>query len=147
MDKTMKEKIDTINHKIKELNSLYRVAAGKSGISDGEVCIWSALLCSEEEYSQQDFSDLLSLPKQTVNSIISNFVKRGFVFLEHVPGTKNRKVVRLTKEGRDYGEEKVMWIFQAEEKALEQADPEQVQVCIEMIETYIQNLKKEIDGK
>lgn len=147
MDKTLKEKIDTINQKIKELNSLYRIAAGKSGISDGEVCIWSALLCSEEKYSQQDLSDLLHLPKQTINSIISNFVKRGFVFLEHVSGTKNRKVVCLTKEGRDYGEEKVMWIFRAEEKALEQADPEQVQVFIEMIQTYIFNLKKEIDER
>lgn len=147
MDKIIKEKIDTINQRIKELNALYRVAAAKSGISDGEVCIWSALLCSEEEYSQQDLSDFLYLPKQTVNSIISNLVKKRFVYLEHVPGTRNRKVVRLTKEGREYGEEKVMWIFQAEEKALEQTDSGQVQACIEMIETYILNLKKEIDGK
>ena len=147
MDKTMKDQIDTINQRIKELNSIYHVAAGKSGISDGEVCIWSALLCSEEEYSQQDLSDLLYLPKQTVNSIISNLVKKGFVFLEHVPGSKNRKVIRLTKEGKDYGKQKVMWIFQAEEKALEQTDSEQVQACIDMIEKYISNLKKEIDKK
>lgn len=143
----MKDQIDTINQRIKELNSIYHVAAGKSGISDGEVCIWSALLCSEEEYSQQDLSDLLYLPKQTVNSIISNLVKKGFVFLEHVPGSKNRKVIRLTKEGKDYGKQKVMWIFQAEEKALEQTDSEQVQACIDMIEKYISNLKKEIDKK
>ena len=147
MDKMMKDKIDTINQRIKELNSLYREAAGKSGISDGEVCIWSVLLCSEEEYSQQDLSDLLYLPKQTVNSIISGLAKKGFVCLEHVPGTRNRKVVRLTKEGRDYGKEKVMWIFPAEERALEQADSGQVQMFIEMIETYISNLKKEIDSR
>ena len=147
MDKTIKEQIDTINQRIKELNSLYHIAAGKSGISDGEVSIWSTLLCSEEEYSQQDLSDLLYLPKQTVNSIISNLVKKGFVSLEHDPGTRNRKVVRLTKEGRDYGEDNVMWIFRAEEKALEQTDSEQVKVCIEMIEKYISNLKKEIDEK
>lgn len=147
MDKTIKEQIDAINQRIKELNSLYHVAAGKSGISDGEVCIWSVLLCSEEEYSQQDLSDLLYLPKQTVNSIISNLVRKGFVFLEHVPGTKNRKVIRLTKEGREYGEAKVTWIFQAEEKALEQTEPEQVQACIEMIEKYISRLKKEIDER
>lgn len=147
MDNTIKSKIDTINQRIKELNSIYHVAAGKSGISDGEVCIWSTLLCSEEEYSQQDLSEMLYLPKQTVNSIISNLVSKGFVILEHVPGTKNRKVIRLTKEGRDYGEVKVMWIFQAEKKALEQTEPEQVQVCIEMIEKYISNLRKEIDER
>lgn len=147
MDRTIKDQIDTINQRIKELNSLYHIAAIKSDISDGEISIWSVLLESDGEYSQQDLSDLLFLPKQTVNSIISNLVKKGFVFLEHVSGTRNRKVIRLTEEGRDYGENKVRWIFQAEEKALEQTDPEQVQTCIEMIEKYISHLKKEFDEK
>ncbi len=147
MQKNIKKQIDIINQRIKELNSLYRIAAGKSGISDGEVCIWSTLLCGEEEYSQQDLSDLLFLPKQTVNSIVSNLIKRGFVYLEHVPGTRNRKVIRLTQEGRKYGESKVMWIFNAEQKALEQTDPEQVQSAIKMIEKYIFAFKKEIEEK
>lgn len=147
MEKNVKKQIDIINQRIKELNSLYRIAAGKSGISDGEVCVWSTLLCGEEEYSQQDLSDLLFLPKQTVNSIVSNLIKRGFVYLEHVPGTRNRKVIRLTQEGREYGESKVMWIFNAEQKALEQTDPEQVQSAIKMIEKYILSFKKEIEEK
>lgn len=147
MDKNIKKQIDIINQRIKELNSLYRIAAGKSGISDGEVCIWSALLCEEEEFSQQDLSDLLFLPKQTVNSIVSNLIKRGFVYLEHVPGTRNRKVIQLTQEGREYGESKVMWIFNAEQKALEQTEPEQVQSAIKMIEKYILAFKKEIEEK
>lgn len=147
MGKTIKEQIDTINQRIKELNSLYHIAAIKSDISDGEICIWSVLLESDGKYSQQDISDLLFLPKQTVNSIISNFVKREFVYLNHVSGTRNRKVICLTEAGRNYGESKVRWIFQAEEKALEQTEPEQVQACIEMIEKYIFRLKKEIDER
>lgn len=147
MDKTIKDQIDTINQRIKELNALYHIAAIKSDISDGEICIWSALLESDGEYSQQDLSDLLFLPKQTINSIISNFVKREFAYLKHVPGTRNRKVICLTEAGRDYGENKVRWIFQAEEAALKQTDSEQVKICIEMIEKYISNLKKEIDKR
>lgn len=147
MGKTVKEQIDTINQRIKELNSLYHTAAIKSDISDGEICIWSVLLESDGKYSQQDISDLLFLPKQTVNSIISNFVKREFAFLKHVSGTRNRKVICLTEAGRNYGESKVRWIFQAEEQALKQTEPEQVQICIEMIEKYISHLKKEIDKR
>lgn len=147
MDKTIKDQIDAINQRLKELNSLYHIAAIKSDITDGEISIWSVLLESDRKYSQQDISDLLFLPKQTVNSIISNFVKKGFVYLEHVSGTRNRKVICLTEAGRDYGESKVRWIFQAEERALEQTDPEQVQACIEMIEKYISHLKKEFDEK
>ena len=147
MDKTIKDQIDTINQRLKELNSLYHIAAMKSDITDGEISIWSALLESDGVYSQQDISDLLFLPKQTVSSIISNLVKKGFVYLEHVSGTRNRKVICLTEAGRDYGESKVRWIFQAEERALEQTDPEQVQACIEMIEKYISHLKREFDEK
>ena len=147
MDKTIKDQIDTINQRLKELNSLYHIAAMKSDITDGEISIWSALLESDGVYSQQDISDLLFLPKQTVNSIISNLVKKGFVYLEHVSGTRNRKVICLTEVGRDYGESKVRWIFQAEERALEQTDPEQVQACIEMIEKYISHLKREFGEK
>ncbi|MCM1060993.1 MAG: MarR family transcriptional regulator [Eubacterium sp.] len=147
MDKNIQNQIDAINQRIKELNSVYHLAAAKSGISDGEVCIWSALLNSDEEYSQQDLADLLFLPKQTVNSIISNLIKKGFVYLEHAQGTRNRKVVRLTNEGRAYGTSEVMWIFSAEKRALEKTDPEQVKVTIDMIERYISYLKKEIEKK
>ena len=145
MNTEIKNRIDIINQKIKELNALYRAAAINSGISDGEISIWSLLLCSEKEYSQQDLADILYLPKQTVNSIILNLVKKRFVFLEHVPGTRNRKVVRLTKEGRAYGESRVMWIFQAEEKAIEETVPEEINACISMLENYIRRFKDEID--
>lgn len=147
MNTEIKNRIDTINQKINELNALYHTAAIKSGISDGEISIWSLLLCSQDEYSQQDLADILYLPKQTVNSIISNFVKKKFVFLEHVPGTRNRKVVRLTKEGREYGESRVMWIFQAEEKAMEETDPEEINAYISMLGKYIGRFKEEIEKR
>ena len=147
MNREIKRQINTINQKINELSALYRTAAAKSGISDGEISIWSALLCSGEEYSQQDLAEMLFLPKQTVNSIISNLAKKGFVFLEHVAGTRNRKVVRLTKEGQEYGQNQVMWIFQAEEAAMEETDGQEVQAYISMLEKYIHRLKNEIDKK
>lgn len=147
MDNTVREYIDVINQRIKELNSLYHMAAMKADVSDGEVCIWSALLNTQEEYSQQDFCELLSLPKQTVNSLISGMVKKGFVVLEHVSGTRNRKVIRLTREGRAYGTEKVQWIFDAEQAAMEDTDTQEVQAYISMLEKYIHRLRKEIDEK
>lgn len=142
MDQGLKGQIDLINQKIKELNSVYHAAAIKSGIPDGEICIWSALLDSEEEYSQQDLCNLLFLPKQTVNSIVSNLIKKGFVFLEHVPGTRNRKVIRLSEAGQVYGKEKVMWIFQAEREAMEGSNPQEVQSTISMLENYTARLRK-----
>lgn len=143
MDGQVKRQIDVINQLIKELNSLYHIAAVKSGVSDGEICVWSMLLTTDKEYSQQDLCELLFLPKQTINSIISGLIKKGYVFLEHVPGTRNRKVIRLSDEGRNYGEKNIMWIFKAEQHAIEDADPREVCTLISMLEKYINKLKRE----
>lgn len=147
MDESIRKQIDIIKQKIKELNSLYHIAARKSGISDSEISIWSVLLNAEEEFSQQDLCDLLYLPKQTVNSLISNFIKKGYVNLEHVTGSRNRKMIRLTEEGYLYGKSRVMWIFEAEQNAMEEASLQEMQVCISMLERYILYLKSEFTEK
>lgn len=147
MDKKIREQIDLINLKMKELNSLYRMAAYKSSISDGEVNIWSVLLNSNEEYSQQDLAEMLSLPKQTVNSLITRMIRKEFVVLDHAPGTRNRKVIRLTDEGRCFGEERVKWIFEAEQRAMENTDPVEIMAYVSMLEKYIVRFRKEIEDK
>ena len=147
MDKKVREQIDLIKQKIKELNALYRVAARKSNISDGEIDIWSALLNSDEEYSQQDLTEMLSLPKQTINSLITRMIRKEFVVLEHVPGTRNRKVIRLTETGRYFGEQRVKWIFEAEQRAMEDTDYAEVIAYASMLEKYIIRLRKEIEDK
>lgn len=143
MDEQIKRQIDVINQHIKELNSLYHTAAVRSGVSDGEISVWSMLLTTDKEYSQQDLCESLFLPKQTINSIISGLKKKGFIFLEHVPGTKNRKVIRLSDEGRNYGEKNIMWIFEAEQCAMEDTDPHDISILISMLEKYINKLKRE----
>ena len=144
MENITQQLIDRFNQQLKELNHVYHIVAGKSGISDTELAVWATILNSRVEHSQQDIAELLSLPKQTINSVISNMQKRGFIYLEHVPGTRNRKVVCLTEKGRAYGKDTVQWVLDAERKALNQADPAQIQVCIEMMENYTAHLKKEL---
>ena len=144
MNQDTQRGIDAITQRIKEINSLYHTAAIKSGIPDGEVAIWSLLLGSEREYSQQDLSDILFLSKQTVNTIISKLVRKGFVVLEHCPGSRNRKVVRLTAAGSAFGLEHVMWIFAAEQRAMEDADLQELQVYLSMLDKFILKFRKEI---
>lgn len=144
MNDQVKRQIDAINQHIKELNSLYHTAAVRSGISDGEICVWSMLLTTDSEYSQQDLCELLFLPKQTINSIISGLIKKGYIFLEHVPGTRNRKVIRLSDEGRNYGKKTIMWIFEAEQHAMADTDSHEISALTSMLEKYINNLKREL---
>ena len=144
MSSELQGKITAINQRTKELNSLYHIAAVRSGISDGEVGIWSLLLGSEEEYSQRDIALLLSLPVQTVNSIVSNMVKKGFIFLDHSPGSRNRKTIHVTAKGMRFADQNVRWIFDAEQKAIAQTESEDIDRLIELMDDYISCLKEEL---
>lgn len=141
------EQLHQLNQQIKVLAAVYHNAASKSGISDNELWVWYALLNIEGEYSQQDICDLWSLPKQTVNSIVANLSKKGYLYLESVPGTRNRKIIRLTDEGRAYGNSVVMPIYQAEQRSLERMSDEECRMCIAMLSRYTDILTEELTEK
>lgn len=145
MDGNIKKQIEQINYKIREMGSLFRCAAKASGIPDGELEIWTTLLNSDGAYTQQDFCDMLSLPKQTVNSIVNGLARKGYVTLEHAVGSRNRKVIRLTDEGREFGMENVQWIYEAEQRVIEGSDAFEVQMTLSMLEKFIERLRNEFD--
>jgi len=147
MSKKARGRVDIIVRKIMELNALYHTAALLSGLSDGELNILSVLFDSGDEYSQQDFCDLFSLSRQTVNSIVSGLNKKGLVTLTHCPGTRSRKNVLLTDSGKRFCMERVAWLSAAEQKALDALAPADVDANIAMLEKYTQRLREEIEKK
>ena len=79
MSDKIKSPLEILKQKEKELSNLYRHLASKFGISDSEFRIMYALMTTNGEYTQQSISSMLSLPKQTVNSVIVNLTKKGYV--------------------------------------------------------------------
>ncbi len=117
MDKEVKQQLETINKQINEIVGVYRYALGRAGVSENEFWVWYALIIIGGEYSQQDICENWSLSKQTVNAIVTNMVKKGYVTLEVMPCSHNKKMIRLTAEGRAYGEKVVLPFFRIEERA------------------------------
>lgn len=145
MNEQIKKQQGILNQQEKELTAIYRNAALKYGISDSELWVWYALLVFGGEYSQQNICDIWSLPKQTVNSVIANLTKKGYVFLETVPGTRNRKIIRLSEAGKAFGENKVLHIYEAETRAIEKMTEEELKTFIALMGKYITLLREEIN--
>ena len=53
----------------------------------------------------------------------------------------------MTEDGKKYGNEKVRWIFEAEQRAMEDTDPVEVQAYISMLEKYMQRFREEIEER
>ncbi|MDR0923053.1 MAG: MarR family transcriptional regulator [Hungatella sp.] len=145
MIEQIKKQLEILNQQEKELTAIYHSAAIKFGISDSEFWVWYSLLVLGGEYSQQNICDMWSLPKQTVNSVITNLTKKGYVFLETVPGTRNRKIIRLTEEGKRFGEDRVLHIYEAEQRAIEKMPEQELRTYIALMGKYIALLREEIN--
>lgn len=146
MSDEFREYLELVNQQIKELVGIYRGAVSRSGISENEFWVWYSLVAVDGEYSQQDICSTWSLSKQTVNTIVIHMVQKGYVALEVVPGTRNRKNIRLTQAGREYGERIVRPISVAEQKAFEKLPLENWAACTRAFSKYIDALKEEIHG-
>lgn len=145
MGENYKDALEIINQQIKVLASIYHGAAAKFGVSDSEFWVWYALLVLEGEYSQQDICEMWSLPKQTVNSVVSNLIKKGYVSLKAVRGARNRKVICLSEQGEEYGRKIVMKIHNAELRTIDRMTEEEKKTCIELVGKYIDILREEIN--
>jgi len=146
MNQDVKKQFGLIIHQVKELVGIYRGAISQFGISENEFWIWYTLIVMKGEYSQQDICSTWSLSKQTVNTIVMHMVKKDFVYLEMVPGTRNRKNIRLTKAGKKYGETIVRPISDAEQRTLSRLSVDDCIACTAVLGGYNRILKEEIYG-
>lgn len=144
MEQDIRRELLDLNLQAKDLLAIYHRAAATRGVTDNELWVWYTLLLLEGTYTQQDICEMWSLPKQTVHSLVSNMVKRGYVELEPVPGSRNRKRIRLTEAGRAYGTEIVAPVYQAEQRAMGQLTEQERQTFSALLDKYISLLGGEL---
>ena len=147
MNQSYKEQVELINKQIKEMVGIYRDAVRHLNISESEFWIWYTLVAMDGSYTQQDICNVWSLPKQTVNTIITHMKLKKYAYLEAIPGTRNHKVIRLTDEGRRYGEKIVLPISTAEEKAFEKISPDEFALVTNIFGKYIGIIREEFHAE
>ena len=84
----------------RETSVLYEDWAKKRGISYFELLTSLSVREAQTPCTQKDICDQWILPKQTVNSVLANLVKRGWVRLSPSPKDRRNKEILLTGEGK-----------------------------------------------
>lgn len=83
-----------------ETNALYEDWARKHGLSYYELLVILSLSEKDMVHTQKNICRRWQLPKQTVNSILKNFIGRDWVVLVPSAEDKRNKVIVPTKEGK-----------------------------------------------
>ena len=90
---------------------------------------------TQKEICQKTFNS-----KQTVNLIIKNLLKDGYITLEEDPQNKKNKFVKMTESGKAYAKQPVVHITRAEDTAMSMFTPEEQEQLISLSRKFTRNL-------
>lgn len=120
----------------KAYEALYHEVAVYFGLSDTVVWTLYTLMDSDGELTQQELVEKWKLPKQTINSAIQNLCQNGYTTLSVIPGTRNRKLIRLTDKGKSLVEETTVLLARAEEKAASRLTEEERETYLSLSQKF-----------
>lgn len=136
----------TIGTNEKMFNSLYHAASSRFNLPEGRLWILYFLILFEGDISQQDVSERMVLPKQTINSATMNLVENGYVELEKIGGSQRKKLL-LTENGKELAEKTVRHILNAEQRAVERMGKEKIEQYISLYREFYEYMKQEFQSE
>ncbi len=83
----------------REMMLIYLEWSKANGVSHNETIILTSLYCNPKGYSQKEICDAFLLPKQTVNTIVRELEKCGYVKGVPESADKRKKSLLLTSDG------------------------------------------------
>ena len=99
----MKKHMETIYDFWYTSNRFYYLWAKQYGITD--LALFSLfIIYNTEECVQNTITEKLSVPKQTVCSILDKFEKKGYIKKKINPKDKRNRIITLTKKGTSFAE-------------------------------------------
>lgn len=111
-----REKIRRLMIAIDKIDEAYYKVLRTLGIKDNAFVLFYAI-ADGKPYSQKKICDEWSVPRTTLNTIVQEYIEKGYIHLVST-GHKEKEIV-LTDAGKAFAEEILAPIFVAEEKAIE----------------------------
>lgn len=118
-----------------EMNMIYEDYAKSVNLPYTSLQILN-LLTQTENCTQKILCEDTFLPKQTVNTIITNFYKKGMIELKEIPNNRRSKTIHLTKLGEEFVNSIIPQIREAERTAMEKLTHEQQKAFLDGMELY-----------
>lgn len=123
-----------------EINSLYHEAAVKTGVSDSVQNILYVICEKGDSCLQSEISKLTGISRQTINSAIRKLEKDEIVYLKQ--GQGRNTIVCLTEKGKQFASEKILPLFEIENRVWEEWTEEEQEQYLLLTQKYRDALKK-----
>ena len=128
-----------------EWNASYEDYARSVGLSYTSLNILSALY-GMENCTQKMLCESCFLPKQTVNTTITAFYKKGWVRLEELPEDRRNKTIHFTPEGQAAADEIMQRVRESELKSMGALSESERLVLLSVTKRYVAGCKEAMKG-
>lgn len=100
------------------------------------------MLRAADMTTQKEMAECYGMPKQTVNTVISELHKKGYIQLIPDENDKRSKIIKLTDKGEKYADEIIDPLLACEKKVLAEMGEERVEMLIDTMKQYADLLEK-----
>ena len=122
---------------------LYEKWAKKLGVNNYVSRIMYMLYLSEVN-RQKEMVENYGMPKQTVNTVITELQKKGYIILIPDENDKRSKIIKLTQEGINYANKIVTPLLDCEIRVLKKMGTQRVEMLIDTMNQYADLLETEM---
>lgn len=126
-------------------NAAYEDYARSVGLSYTSLSVLSALY-GAENCTQKMLCERCFLPKQTVNTTITAFYKKGWVRLEELPEDRRNKTIHFTPEGQTAADKIMQHVRESELKSMGSLSESERLVLLSVTKRYVAGCKEAMKG-
>ncbi len=121
----------------KDCTSMYEEWSKRHGLSSNGVIVLYSLYEGNGTCTQKMISQKWCIPKQTVNTILKVFQKKGYIEMFSIPEDKRNKQIRLTDEGKAFADDIIGKLYKKEIYVIEKMGLENIQNMNDNTELFI----------
>lgn len=144
---TVHLQIELLRESWNQLTVLLEDYAKQMGLTYSGLMVLDLIYSSNGPWTQKQLCEKTFLPKQTINSIITGFYRKGLIELHEIPEDRRNKAVVLTMTGNRYAEDHIRFIQQAELQAIGNLDTEQRELLVKGTKQYMENFQSALKCK
>jgi DNA-binding MarR family transcriptional regulator len=145
MKRKAKDYLSAMNAQEKRFGALYRQAAATFGLSECAMWVLYFLISSDEPLTQQELTERMMFPKQTINSAVMSLAQKDYLELRTVPEKRSTKQVVLSPEGEELALNTVKKMRTAEERAVKALGQEKIEQFIALHDEFLEQICTELE--
>ena len=128
---------------LNQINSHYDESAKQYDIKEPE--LWLMYGLSEgEPFSQKQFCEEWMVSRTTLNTIVKDWEKKGYLSLTPIPGKRREMTISLTPAGKEWTQTYLQKLFRMETEAMEATIAQYSESFIEVVQFFEQQLKENL---